>query len=207
MIPFLERLDHQLFFALNQGLSMPLFDHLLWWVSVLADALVLTLAIGIGLWWLDRQTFKQHYGWLVFAVLAGGLLVQVLKYSLARPRPLSEFAALLQAGEVHINVIGRRLRHRSFPSGHTQAAASVFTYLVCLYPRRWFFWGGGILLVGLARVYLGVHFPSDVLAGALLGSLTAVGAWRLRHYFSARALGGDPTPPRRCSGTDVSRHS
>lgn len=195
MLAFVEHLDHQLFFALNQGLSTPLLDHLLWWVSVLGDGIVLTPAIGLGLWWGDRRAFKQHYGWLVVVVLAGSMVVQLLKHGLARPRPLHEFAALLQAGEVSINVVGRHLRHHSFPSGHAQAAAAVFTYLTYLYPRGWYWWGSGLLAVGLSRIYLGVHFPADVLAGTLLGSLSAWGAWRLRHYVSARGSEGQPTLP------------
>jgi undecaprenyl-diphosphatase len=199
MLTFVERLDHQLFFALNQGLSTPLLDHLLWWVSVLGDGTVLIPAIGLGLWWTDRRVCKQHYGWLVVTVLAGSLVVQLLKHGLARPRPLHEFAALLQAGEIYINVIGRPLRHHSFPSGHAQAAAAAFTYLIYLYPRGWYWWGSGMLLVGLSRIYLGVHFPSDVLAGTLLGSLSAWGAWHLRQHRSARTSAGQLTPP--CTGS------
>jgi undecaprenyl-diphosphatase len=180
MLAFLERLDHQLFFVLNQSLATPWLDHLLWWVSVLANAVALTLAVGVGLWYGDRQVFKQHYHWLLVAVLAGGAIVQLLKYGLARPRPLDEFAALLQSGEVHLRVVGRHLRHRSFPSGHAQAAASVFTYLTCLYPDSWYWWGASFLLIGLSRVYLGVHFPADVLAGALLGGLSAISIWHIR---------------------------
>jgi undecaprenyl-diphosphatase len=180
MLTGLEQLDHRLFFALNQGLSTPLLDWLLWGVSQLADGLVLVLVVGVGLWYFDRQALKRHYLWLILAVLVGALVLQLLKSGVARPRPLNEFATLLQTGEVQINVIGRPLRHRSFPSGHAQAAASVCIYLTCLYRRYWWLWGAGIFLVALSRVYLGVHFPSDVVAGVVLGGLTAIGAWRLQ---------------------------
>jgi undecaprenyl-diphosphatase len=186
MLVFVERLDHQLFFALNQGLSTPLLDSLLWWASVLGDGIVLTLAAGLGLWWRERQVCKQHYGWLVVAVLVGSVVGQLLKYGFARPRPMNEFAALLQAGAVQFNVIGHSLQHRSFPSGHAQAAAAVCTYLLYLYPHRWYWWGLIPVLIGLSRVYLGAHFPMDVLAGLGLGSLSALGARRLQRLRACR---------------------
>jgi undecaprenyl-diphosphatase len=182
MLTFLERLDHQLFLALNQGLSTGSLDYLLWLVSVLADGFILVAIVGVSLWYVDRQTFKQHYVWLIVAVLVGGCVVQALKYGVARPRPLKEFAAMLQTGAVSINLLSPPLRHRSFPSGHTQAMASVSLYLYYLYPRQWYWWGASLLLVGLSRIYVGVHFPLDVLAGALLGLLSTFGVWRLRGY-------------------------
>ena len=165
-----------------------------------ADGFILVAITGIGLWYADRQAFTRHYIWLVVAVVVGGLVVQAIKFGVARPRPLNEFAALLHTGAVSINVLGPPLRQRSFPSGHTQAMASVSMYLCCLYPRRWYWWSVSLLLMGLSRVYVGVHFPLDVLAGALLGSVSALGAWRLRGYVSAKALGRSDrvplSPPR-----------
>jgi undecaprenyl-diphosphatase len=180
MLAFLERLDHHLFFALNQGLSTGSLDYLLWLVSVLADGLVLVAIVGVSLWCVDRQTFKQHYVWLIVAVLVGACVVQALKYGVARPRPLKEFAIMLETGAVSINLLSPPLRHRSFPSGHTQAMASVSMYLCYLYPRQWYWWSASLLLVGLSRIYVGVHFPFDVLAGALLGMLSTLSIWRLR---------------------------
>jgi undecaprenyl-diphosphatase len=188
-LAWLQDLDHQLFFALNLGLSTPVLDYVLWAISTLNGSGLL-VGVAIALWVCDRPMFKQHYGWLVLAVVLGFLIVHGIKYGLARPRPLSAFAALMQTGEVQMHVIGPRLHHRSFPSGHTQAAASVLTYLLCLYPQRWLWWSSGIGIAGLARIYLGAHFPSDVFAGALIGSLTAVSAWKLQRWSLCHASPG-----------------
>jgi undecaprenyl-diphosphatase len=201
MLAFLERLDHQLFFALNQGLSTTGLDYLLWVVTWCADGFVLVAMVGVMLWCVDRQTFSRHYRWLIVAVLVGSLAVQVIKYGVARPRPLNEFAVLLEAGTVHINVIGPSLRHRSFPSGHTQVMASVSMYLFCLYPRQWYWWSASLFLVGFSRVYVGVHFPMDVLAGALLGTLSTLGVWRWRGAVGAAALDSAPIPLAQGTGT------
>jgi undecaprenyl-diphosphatase len=203
MLAFLERLDHQLFFALNQGLSTVGLDYLLWLVTWCADGFILVAIVGVVLWCVDRQTLHRHYRWLLVAVLIGSLVVQAIKFGVARPRPLREFAAWLEAGTIHINVIGPSLRHRSFPSGHTQVMASVSMYLFCLYPRQWYWWGASLFLVGLSRIYVGMHFPLDVLAGALLGMLSTLGVWHWRRACSAAAAGDAPISLPPGTGADV----
>jgi len=112
------------------------------------------------------------HGWrrgalLVVVTLAGaGLLNGLLKFSFARVRPASFFDYPLPGSP-------------SFPSGHALYAASVFGGLAVLLTARirslllqlaiWFVATALILLVGLSRVYLGVHYPSDVLAGYAIG--------------------------------------
>ena len=84
----------------------------------------------------------------------------------------------------------------SFPSGHALLSASIYLTLGALlarqFPqsalRRYFIAVAASItvLVGLSRVYLGVHWPSDVLAGWLVGALWAWGCWRLARRFSPR---------------------
>ena len=104
---------------------------------------------------------------LVVVTLAGaGLLNWLLKFSFARVRPASFFDYPLPGSP-------------SFPSGHALYAASVFGGLAVLLTARiqnrllqlaiWLVAISLILLVGISRVYLGVHYPSDVLAGYAIG--------------------------------------
>jgi undecaprenyl-diphosphatase len=104
---------------------------------------------------------------LVVVTLAGaGLLNGLLKFSFARVRPASFFDYPLPGSP-------------SFPSGHALYAASVFGGLAVLLTARirslplqlaiWFVAISLILLVGISRVYLGVHYPSDVFAGYAIG--------------------------------------
>lgn len=174
MLGFLERLDHELFFALNNGLSTPVLDGLFWLFATVGNGggMLFCALIGLGLF--DRRTLRRHGVGLILAVIIGAIVMQGLKYGIARPRPLIEFAPLLEQGERYIHVVGKALQHRSFPSGHAQSAASVFTYLWFLYPRYGVAWAVGIFLAALGRVYVGVHFPADVVAGASLGSLSAL---------------------------------
>jgi len=179
-LSWLEHLDHQLFFWVNNGLSTPFLDHFFQVVSGLAHGVALSVMVGVGLWHVDRRLFRQHWGWMIAALVCGALITQSIKYFFDRPRPLDEFAPLLQAGSAPFNVIGHHLNHRSFPSGHTQGAASILIYLTLLDPRRWYWYASALGLVALSRVYLGAHFPSDVLAGGVIGALCGAAAWRLR---------------------------
>jgi undecaprenyl-diphosphatase len=117
--------------------------------------LVLALAFLLHRW--------QRGALLVLVTMAGaGLLNLLLKDFFARPRPVAYFGYPLPTSN-------------SFPSGHAFFAASFFGGLAALTTGRigsralritvWFAAVLLSLLVGLSRVYLGVHYPSDVLAG------------------------------------------
>jgi membrane-associated phospholipid phosphatase len=118
--------------------------------------------------------------WIIGVMLVNGLCVFALKRMISRPRPLADPAPLIEAGKVRIHVLGRKLRYRSFPSGHTQTAFAVRVYLSLL-RRRWapFFFSLAIA-VGLSRIYMEVHLPPDVIGGGLVGVALASGAWWLR---------------------------
>ena len=107
------------------------------------------------------------------AVLAFPLerfLYHFLKRAMKRDRPYERIV------DVHFRV--RPPDRFSFPSGHTASAFLMMTLLSNVFPALQiptFCWAA---LVGVARVYLGVHYPTDVIAGAFLGILAAqVGLW------------------------------
>jgi undecaprenyl-diphosphatase len=190
MLGYLERLDHTLFFAINNGLSTsplaPVLDCLFWLLATLGNGIGMLCWTLIGLWLFDRRALMRHWVWLMLNVIIGAVIMQALKYGIARPRPLTAFAPLLATEEHMIHVVGEALQYRSFPSGHAQATASVFTYLCCLYPRYAVWWGLGIVLAGLGRIYVGAHFPADVLAGTCLGCLSALATVALQRRGAQR---------------------
>ncbi|EST11034.1 PAP2 family phosphoesterase [Sporolactobacillus laevolacticus DSM 442] len=98
------------------------------------------------------------------SLTASHLVVQIFKKCFPRKRPY----LILDGTNFPINA----LRDHSFPSGHTTAIFSVIIPLILFHPSL-----SIILLpvgfsVAISRIFLGLHYPSDVLAGMLLGSLT-----------------------------------
>lgn len=100
-------------------------------------------------------------------VIVSTLINFALKESFALPRPFH-----LREGMNLIAASGF-----GFPSGHAQAAVVYWGGLARELERRWFVLAAGfiVLMVGLSRVYLGVHYPADVLGGWTLGALLLAG--------------------------------
>jgi membrane-associated phospholipid phosphatase len=74
---------------------------------------------------------------------------------------------------------------RSFPSGHTQSAATVFTSLYLAIRKNYLLWVAIIvtIIVALSRINLGVHFVTDVIVGGIVGTLIAIGMYYLFNRF------------------------
>ena len=143
-------------------------------VTALGSVTVLTLVVvaSAGLLVAGRHYLTALVA--VLATLSGGQAVTLIKHVVHRPRPrLVEHWAT-----VH---------DLSFPSGHSASSAVVYLTLAALATQtmragaaRRYVLAAAILLVaaiGISRVYLGVHWPSDVLAGWSLGTFWALGWW------------------------------
>ena len=97
----------------------------------------------------------------------------VLKHLVSRPRPWLDVVGLIPlVAEPDPN---------SFPSGHTSAALAAACAWWRTLPARWMKWLALAMavLMGLSRLYVGVHYPSDVLAGALVGMFCGWAAVRI----------------------------
>jgi membrane-associated phospholipid phosphatase len=95
-------------------------------------------------------------------------ITSALKYSINRERPFIRYHDI-------INKSGKPTKDPSFPSGHTSTAFTLATSLSLEYPK-WYIIAPSYLYactVGYSRLYLGVHYPSDVLIGALVGTGSA----------------------------------
>lgn len=98
--------------------------------------------------------------------LAGTLIYKFIKGKTLRPRPFNVYPDIICAGKV--------LDQFSFPSGHTLHAVSFGILAVAYFPGLFWLVVPFALLVALSRPILGLHYPSDVLAGAALGAALAL---------------------------------
>jgi membrane-associated phospholipid phosphatase len=124
---------------------------------------VLVLSIGL----IKKDSAIRFKGiFIAGTILVASLTSTILKYSVNRPRPFVTHSFIEK-----ITLGG----NPSFPSGHTSDAFAIATSLSIAFPKWYviaptFLWAG---FVGYSRMDLGVHYPSDVLAGALVGTGSA----------------------------------
>ena len=152
-----------------------------------------TVVLGILLLVVTGYLFaagKRHAAWFVLAtVLGGAALNSLLKLGFARPRP-------------DIVTPLTKVLTLSFPSGHAALSAVCYLTLGVLLAQtqasrtlRIYFIATAMLLtllVGLSRIYLGVHYPTDVLAGWCFGIAWALICWTIMRHFQRR---GEIEPP------------
>lgn len=163
--------DHQLFHLINTTLSHPILDSFFPFVTDLHKTLwfkiFVPLVIVLALW---RSYRFKAFGILVGALLclgcADGLSTALLKNQVQRPRPFREMPTeVIQRSDAG---------GYSFPSNHAVNTFAVATVLSAFLP----FYGpilyGIAAITAYSRVYNGVHFPSDILVGALIGILAGV---------------------------------
>lgn len=152
------------------SLRTPFGVSLFSWITVLADAAVvipLTIAACFVLW---RSVPLRAYAVGLAGAVAGAVVSSsVLKQLIVRARPDGLIPAIVETSS-------------SFPSRHAALSMALYgftAYLLCkLFPtKKPLIIAAAVLIigtVGFSRLYLGVHFPSDVLAGYLLGGVWLV---------------------------------
>jgi len=150
------------------------FEELVRDITALGSTFVLTFAVLMVAGYLWIKDKPQKAAFLIAAVSLGALLNRLLKLGYARPRP-------------DIVAHGMHVTTESFPSGHSANSAIVYLALGMMlarvedsYPSKVFIFAVCVLLtalVGLSRIYLGVHWPTDVLAGWAVGAGWALLCW------------------------------
>jgi len=208
-LPALIRWDEALFKLINAG-HAGLFDAVFWSLSTFGSGWGIIPAYAL----LVFLTAGRRRIWLIVAasavtLIAGGILSAVMKEHVDRDRPTVRFresapsplpaaaapegiasdaaaqSAQVEAGRPFaVHNIGPRLRDHSFPSGHTWTAFAIATLMTLFFGRRYRWAYLAAAAIGYSRIYVGVHFPLDVLGGACCGTLLAFLVWRIAAWIA-----------------------
>lgn len=152
---------------------------------ILIPALVILLLSVLGI--LVLKGFLRHAS-MEMAMLAGfffagiagpGLAASIIKRLIGRGRP----EVLDASGALDFQSIFNDAAYQSFPSGHTTTAFAMCFVLSFLLPRLLPWMLVLALTIGLSRIVVGVHYPTDVFGGFLVGTF---GAYAVRNFFAAR---------------------
>ena len=132
-------------------------------LTFMGDEMFFLLFLPFIYWCVDRRTGARLIILFLFSVYVNAFVKLVAK----QPRPFeynSQVQKIVEAGG------------GGFPSGHTQGAVVVWGYLASVFKKTWLWILAGLLmiLIPMSRVYLGVHFPTDLLGGYIIGAIILI---------------------------------
>lgn len=166
---------------LAHALRSEWLDRLMLGVTRLGSLWLLVPLTGLGAWSLFRGGRRHEAGFVMLAVLGSSAVSHLVKLWVARPRP-DLFPWLPLPAD------------SSYPSAHAMQATAAALALFLVARRRRAAWAVllvfAVLLVGLSRIYLQVHFPSDVIAGTLAAAWWVAGLYALIFRRGADSAGG-----------------
>ncbi len=208
MFDRLQALDEAIFRAVNQGCAHPAWD---WLFAGISSERLFAPVIGVGV--VAFLLFGGARGRLLVAVAAlnlaigDGLVNRGIRAVVQRPRPHEALVGTRKIGwrdggpQVGtIQSVYDKPGGKSFPSGHMINNASTGAAVAWLYPATAVPVIGWLALMGVARVYCGAHYPSDVVGSIWLGLASAAFniallevAWRLARSRWRRLANAPPS--------------
>ena len=179
MLETLQALDGAFLLWVQDTLRTPALDSFFSCFTQLGNGGMIYIVLSVALL-LHPKTRRAGF-WALIAMLFGLVCTNlILKHLVGRTRPW-----LVVEGLTHLVVENDP---NAFPSGHTCAAFAAASAWARALPKKWMGVTAVILeaLMGLSRLYVGVHFLTDVLAGCAVGCFCAWLAWRVSLWAEAR---------------------
>ncbi len=157
-----------------QTVASPALDFIFEGITIIGEELFIIPIVALIFWCVNKE---MGY-WLCWCLSCGNLLTNSVKGIVKADRPI---------GYEGIRTLREQTATSySFPSGHTQASANTFTAIARAVNRKRF-WAIAIILpalVGISRLYLGVHWPVDVVAGYIMGFGLPLVLWLFYRKFA-----------------------
>ncbi len=180
LLEWIHYIDGQILLFIQQYVRNDLFTWLWKGITFLGDGGWFWIVLGVLLLF-PKKTRRAGFTALL-ALAIGALITNLgLKNLVARVRPYDAIEGLVP--------LVARLKDYSFPSGHTCASFACAAVYYRAFPGKW---GKAALvlatLIALSRLYVGVHYPTDVLAGGIVGVFSAFAALLLVSYNEERKI-------------------
>ncbi len=174
--------DCRLFQMLNRHFDKGVLNLFFRNVTLLGGA-IFTISAAVLLFLFSTESYKMVATASALSLALSHLPVQIVKKLFPRKRP---YLTLKETRYPR-----NPLKDHSFPSGHTTAAFSLMIPYILYAPLLAFVLLPLGMSVGLSRIYLGLHYPSDVLAGGLLGTFVGIFCFFILNQETPRPLKSD----------------
>ncbi len=162
----LHSMDLAVLYAVNRGCSNAFFDKVMPLITRFGDLkVIIFLILAASILFFKRKNMRMTGLLVLVGLVVSEAIVHLLKGWIARPRPF------ITLHDIHVFF---HSHGGSFPSGHATAVFLVAT-VVYARTRKAPYLYLGALAVAFSRIYLGVHYPTDVIAGGLIGTAVGLG--------------------------------
>jgi undecaprenyl-diphosphatase len=167
---FLIQIDKQIFFLIN-NIQNKFLDILVSATDWIAEFALVWIIICFFILLFDKKEKKKKIFVILISLVVGSLITEViLKGLFFRERPYLVFEG--------VKTLGRMWQDSSFPSGHVASSIAAVTAIMLVYKIKnlWkiLLLASVLAVIGFSRIYSGAHYPSDVLAGALIGIISGI---------------------------------
>lgn len=160
----LEKFDDFFINLINKKMKTKQLDGFMYKITNLGGLIFTSLLVILTIV-LGKGKVRQMGFEILVTLIISQSIVYSLKMILSRERPYKIIE--------HLNTFGIEMKNYSFPSGHTSASFSIATIVSLNYSELAVYIFILAAVVSISRIYLGVHYPTDVLAGIILGVLTS----------------------------------
>lgn len=160
MLQFIYKIDQTVLFFIQENLHFALLDKFMIAVTFLTDGGLIWIALALTLV-IIKKTRKFGVVLLVVLIFSSIMGEVVLKHIIQRPRPYADYP--------NIKLLINESSKYSFPSGHTTVSFAAAYVLSKSFKKLSLLFYSFAAIVGYSRIYLFMHYPTDVLGGVVLG--------------------------------------